>query len=107
MCLTDIQKSFLSIYYLISKKQLICLWEDVLKRAGLLSAGWIKMIRMTVSSRCPGPALVYTCHPEVIIYSSIFHSQKRPGLDNKVYGHPQYNSAKLGLGETSQPPLAL
>ena len=62
---------------------------------------------MTTSSDCPGPALVYTGCPEVIINSILSHSQKCPGLDNKVHGHSQYNSTILGLSETLQPPLAL
>lgn len=36
------------------------------------------------------PALVYGSYPSVNINSALFHSQKFPSLDDKLYGHPSY-----------------
>ena len=34
--------------------------------------------------------LVYGSYPSVIINSALFHSQKYPSLDDKLYGHSSY-----------------
>lgn len=35
-------------------------------------------------------ALGYGNYPSGIINSALFHSQKYPSLDDKLYGHPSY-----------------
>lgn len=62
--------------------------EGFQKLSRFLFPGWIKMTRMTISSSYPEQVLVYTCHPEVIINSILFHSQMGPVLGNEVYDHP-------------------
>lgn len=44
---------------------------------------------------CPvllGTTPVNTCHPDIIINSSFFHSQKCPGLDDKAYHYSSENA---------------
>lgn len=61
------------------------------------------------------PLQIYTFPPDKIINSTSFHSQKHPGLDDKLYGHSTYlfftNSVTACVGTTrrllSVPTLSL
>lgn len=40
-----------------------------------------------------GTVQVDPSYPSTIINSASVHSQRRSGLDNKLYGHPMYRAA--------------
>lgn len=55
----------------------------------LLTVSLIKPSKCPCVLICPGNQ-IYTFPPDKIINSVFFHSQRHPGLDDKLHGHPTY-----------------